>query len=60
MPNTQQDNPVCRCIIRHAVTDTERGTVWERFEEARKAADQPGTFFALAQLTGDCPARTPR
>ena len=50
----------CHCFIRHPVTESERKAVADRLEYAREIGDQNGILIALAQLTGNCPARERR
>ena len=54
---TVDDISTCHCFIRHAVTKDDREAVARRLEYAREIGDSNGIIIALAQLTGDCPAR---
>tara|TARA_A100001011_G_scaffold354543_1_gene397031 strand:- start:484 stop:675 length:192 start_codon:yes stop_codon:yes gene_type:complete len=54
---TVDDISTCHCFIRHAVTKEDREAVTRRLEYAREIGDSNGIIIALAQLTGNCPAR---
>ena len=47
----------CHCFIRHAITPEERKAASDRLDYSRSIGDQNGMIIALAQLTGNCPAR---
>jgi len=48
---------VCHCLIWHPSTPEERAPVVERLARSRRLGDKAGITLALAQLTGECPAR---